>query len=59
MDEVGKYDLLSLGVTNQRETIVGWNRINGKPYLNAIVWSDTRTAGICNEFLNKYPKEYF
>ena len=35
-------DLAALGVTNQRETTVGWNRHNGLPYHNAIVWQDTR-----------------
>ena len=39
-------DLVSLGVTNQRETTVVWNRRNGRPYYNAIVWQDTRTDRI-------------
>ncbi|ANW62466.1 glycerol kinase [Mycobacterium sp. djl-10] len=37
-------DLAALGVTNQRETVVAWNRRTGRPYGNAIVWQDTRTA---------------
>ncbi len=36
----------ALGITNQRETVVCWNRRTGKPYYNALVWQDTRTADI-------------
>src|SRR5215211_1302853 len=39
-------DLAALGITNQRETTVVWNRRTGRPYANAIVWQDTRTAPI-------------
>ncbi|MDH5616124.1 MAG: glycerol kinase GlpK, partial [Acidimicrobiia bacterium] len=42
-------DLVSVGITNQRETVVVWERSTGKPIHNAIVWQDTRTAGLCNE----------
>src|SRR5512143_1370451 len=42
-------DLAAIGVTNQRETTVVWNPKTGKPWYNAIVWQDTRTADICNE----------
>ena len=41
-------DIAAVGITNQRETTVVWNRNTGKPYYNAIVWQDTRTADICN-----------
>ncbi len=41
--------LAAVGVTNQRETTVVWDRRSGKPIHNAIVWQDTRTADICNE----------
>src|SRR5437588_5231877 len=41
-------DLSAIGVTNQRETVVVWDRRTGKPFYNAIVWQDTRTAEICN-----------
>jgi glycerol kinase len=41
-------DLAAIGITNQRETTVVWDRRTGKPYYNAIVWQDTRTADICN-----------
>jgi glycerol kinase len=39
-------DLAAVGVTNQRETTVAWNRRTGQPYHNAIVWQDTRTDQI-------------
>jgi glycerol kinase len=39
-------DLAALGITNQRETSVVWNRRTGRPYYNAIVWQDTRTDQI-------------
>ncbi|HTX27748.1 MAG TPA: glycerol kinase GlpK [Streptosporangiaceae bacterium] len=41
-------DLAALGVTNQRETTVVWNRRTGVPYANAIVWQDTRTDRIAS-----------
>src|SRR5271157_3348685 len=43
-------DLAAVGVTNQRETTVVWDRKTGKPVYNAIVWQDTRTDVIINEF---------
>ncbi|MEV4534186.1 glycerol kinase GlpK [Asanoa sp. NPDC049518] len=39
-------DLAAVGITNQRETTVVWNRRTGRPYYNAIVWQDTRTDRI-------------
>jgi glycerol kinase len=42
-------DLAAVGVTNQRETTVVWDRNSGEPVHNAIVWQDTRTDEICNE----------
>jgi glycerol kinase len=41
-------DIAAVGITNQRETTVVWNRETGKPYYPAIVWQDTRTDSICN-----------
>jgi glycerol kinase len=41
-------DLAALGITNQRETTVVWNRKTGRPYYNAIVWQDTRTDRIAS-----------
>jgi glycerol kinase len=43
------HDLAALGITNQRETTVVWNRRTGRPYCNAIVWQDTRTDRIASE----------
>jgi glycerol kinase len=41
-------DLAALGITNQRETAVVWDRRTGRPYYNAIVWQDTRTDRIAS-----------
>jgi glycerol kinase len=43
-------DIAALGITNQRETTVVWDRNTGEPVMNAIVWQDTRTDKICDEF---------
>jgi glycerol kinase len=40
-------DIAGIGITNQRETTVIWERASGKPIHNAIVWQDRRTAGLC------------
>jgi len=45
---VNATDLAALGITNQRETAVVWNRRTGRPYYNAIVWQDTRTDRIAS-----------
>ncbi|MHB1500566.1 MAG: glycerol kinase GlpK [Candidatus Dormibacteria bacterium] len=42
-------DLAAVGITNQRETAIVWDKSTGKPVHNAIVWQDTRTDTICNE----------
>ena len=42
-------DIAAVGITNQRETAVVWNKKTGRPVYNAIVWQDTRTDQICNE----------
>jgi len=42
-------ELAAIGITNQRETVVLWDRISGKPLGHAIVWQDRRTAGLCRE----------
>ena len=41
--------ITGLGITNQRETALVWDRRTGKPYYNAIVWQDTRTKDICDK----------
>jgi len=42
-------DIVAIGITNQRETSLVWERETGRPVYNAIVWQDTRTDAICNE----------
>ena len=42
-------DVAAIGITNQRETTIVWDRKTGKPVANAVVWQDRRTAGICDE----------
>ncbi|MGD0341155.1 MAG: glycerol kinase GlpK, partial [Bacteroidales bacterium] len=42
-------NISAIGITNQRETTVVWNRKTGKPVHNAIVWQDRRTAGFCDK----------
>ncbi len=42
-------DIAAIGITNQRETVVVWNRRTGEPLCNAIVWQDRRTAARCDE----------
>lgn len=42
-------DIAAIGITNQRETTVVWNKNTGKPVYNAIVWQCRRTAGTCDE----------
>ena len=41
-------DIAAIGITNQRETTVLWERKTGRPVANAIVWQDRRTAGLCD-----------
>jgi glycerol kinase len=45
---VGAPDVAAIGITNQRETTVVWDRTTGHPIHNAIVWQDRRTAGMCD-----------
>ena len=47
-------DIAAIGITNQRETTVVWNKITGEPVYNAIVWQDRRTSGFCDEIRKKY-----
>ena len=42
-------DIAAIGITNQRETTVVWNRKTGKPVYKAIVWQDRRTSGYCDQ----------
>jgi glycerol kinase len=49
LSRVGADQVTAIGITNQRETTVVWERATGKPLANAIVWQDRRTAGLCAE----------
>jgi len=46
-------NIAAIGITNQRETTVVWERATGKPIYNAIVWQDRRTASFCDELKRK------
>jgi glycerol kinase len=46
-------DIAAIGITNQRETAVVWDRTTGKPVYNAIVWQDRRTAEFCDRLKNE------
>jgi glycerol kinase len=46
---LGPRDLAAIGITNQRETAIVWDRESGKPVYNAIVWQDRRTAEFCDQ----------
>ncbi|MFA7565447.1 MAG: glycerol kinase GlpK [Alkalispirochaeta sp.] len=54
-------EIAGLGITNQRETAIVWEKSTGKPIMNGIVWQDRRTAGICDAMkakgLEAYVKE--
>ncbi|MCT4580794.1 MAG: glycerol kinase GlpK [Flavobacteriales bacterium] len=49
----------SIGITNQRETVVAWNKTTGEPIYNAIVWQDKRTAAFCEELKTAGYQDYF
>ena len=51
--KIAATDIAAIGITNQRETTVVWNRDTGKPIYNAIVWQDRRTASFCDELKAK------
>jgi len=51
--------IAGLGITNQRETALVWNRRSGQPYCNAIVWQDTRTKGICDDLASSGGQDRF
>ena len=45
-----KGNIITIGITNQRETTILWDRISGKPVYNAIVWQDRRTSDFCKKY---------
>ncbi len=54
-------EIVSIGITNQRETVIAWQRSTGRPVYNAIVWQCRRSAPLCEELkrdgIDKYIKE--
>jgi glycerol kinase len=48
--DITRHDIAAVGITNQRETTVVWEKATGKPIYNAIVWQDTRTQSIVDRF---------
>lgn len=52
-------DVEAIGITNQRETTIVWNRKTGKPIYNAIVWQDRRTADICKKLKDAGHEDLF
>ena len=59
LGKVNASDIAAVGVTNQRETTVVWDRTTGEPVYNAIAWQDTRTDQICNELIAEGGQDRF
>lgn len=51
-------EIATVGITNQRETVIAWNKASGRPICNAIVWQCRRTENICKELEEKGHSEY-
>ncbi len=51
-------EVAAIGITNQRETTIVWEKSTGKPIMNGIVWQDRRTAGICDQMKDKGLTDY-
>jgi len=56
---ISKEDIAAVGITNQRETTLVWDKTTGKPYYPAIVWQDTRTDMICNKLAEEGGQDRF
>ena len=56
---IGPGDLAAVGITNQRETTLLWDRHTGRPVANAIVWQDTRTAGLAADLAREGGQDRF
>jgi glycerol kinase len=56
--KIDPLEIAAIGITNQRETTVVWDRKTGEPVYNAIVWQDKRTAPICEQLKTKGLDEY-
>ena len=56
-NEINKNEIAAIGITNQRETVVIWDKKTGKPVYNAIVWQCRRTANYCDELMKNGYKD--
>ena len=56
-EEISTDDIAGIGITNQRETTVVWDRKTSKPIYNAIVWQSRQSKDICEDLINKGYKE--
>ncbi|MES2171719.1 MAG: glycerol kinase GlpK [Actinomycetota bacterium] len=56
--DITRHDIAAIGITNQRETTVVWDRTTGEPVYNAIVWQDTRTQSIVDRLAKGDPDRY-
>lgn len=56
--QVGVKDIAAIGITDQRETTVVWDKATGDPVYNAIVWQDKRTTAICDDLKDKGLEDY-
>ena len=59
LNNIDKNDIAAIGITNQRETTIVWDKTNGKPVYNAIVWQDRRTADITDQLKKEGLEPFF
>ncbi len=57
-NHINAADIAGIGITNQRETTLVWNKTTGKAIYNAIVWQDKRTTSICEDLKNRGLEDY-
>ena len=57
--QLSSYQITGIGITNQRETTLVWDRFTGQPIYNAVVWQDTRTDTICNQLAEEGGQDRF
>jgi glycerol kinase len=59
LSKIPPEQISAVGITNQRETTIVWDKTTGEPYYNAIVWQDTRTKLICDELALNGGQDHF
>ena len=57
--QLTRHDIVGIGITNQRETAIVWNKKTGEPVYNAVVWQDTRTQSTIDSLEDSHGSEYF